>query len=95
MKLILIAVLIALFCGIFIYLQVIRVRKAQIRKQMLANKVLARVKEHRGSIWICKFFDCGDHVGFFSSQPHADRVEAVVVGYDQEKQMYELQEIKK
>lgn len=91
MKLILWIVILLLLCGFFIYLH----RQEKKKRQMLANKVLARVKEHRGSIWICKFFDCGDHVGFFSSQPHADRVDAVVVGYDQEKQMYELQEIKK
>ena len=44
--------------------------------------------------WICKFFLCGNHSGFFSQKPSSDRVKALVVGYDEKNNIYKLEELK-
>lgn len=72
------------------------VRNAKKRRQeelALRNKVVARVKEQRDSIWVCKFFLYGNKYGFFRQKPHSDRVEAIVIKFDNKLGMYELQEL--
>lgn len=68
-----------------------RLRREDVDKEAI---VLARVKEKRNSVWVCKFFKLGNHYGFFRRKPRSDRVEAVVVGYDEETGMYELKELR-
>ena len=67
-----------------------RVKRENVKQEAI---VLARVKEKRDSVWICKFFRFGNHYGFFRGKPKSDRVEAVIVGYDKETDMYELKEL--
>lgn len=72
------------------------IRNAKRLKRENVNKdaiVIARVKEKKDSVWICKFFKFGNHYGFFRGKPKADRVEAVIVGYDKETGMFELKEL--
>ncbi len=67
-----------------------KVKRENVKQEAI---VLARVKEKRESIWVCKFFKCGNHYGFFREKPKSDRVEAVIVGYDKGTDMYELKEV--
>ena len=55
--------------------------------------VVARIKKEDNSLWLCKFFFWGDHVGFFRKKPSSDRVQAWVVCYDKNLGMYELEEL--
>lgn len=67
-----------------------RLKRDEVNKDAI---VLARVKEKRDSVWICKFFKFGNHYGFFRGKPKSDRVEAVIVGYDEATGMFELKEL--
>ena len=55
--------------------------------------VCARVKKQENGRWLCKFFMCGDRVGYLAVKPSSDRVRAVVVGFDDELQLYKLKEV--
>lgn len=55
--------------------------------------VCARVKTQENGRWLCKFFLCGDHMGYLASEPSSDRVTAVVIGFDDELQLYKLKEV--
>lgn len=57
------------------------------------NLVCARVKAQENGRWLCKFFMCGNHMGYLASEPSSDRVTAVVIGFDDELQLYKLKEV--
>lgn len=79
-------------CVAYIYLRIVfAVRRA---KKMKSQIVIARVKTEKDGKWICKFFLCGNHSGFFSQKPSSDRVKALVVGYDEKNNIYKLEELK-
>lgn len=56
-------------------------------------KVTARVKRQEQGRWMCKFFDCGNRIGFFKKKPSKLRVDALIVGYDEKMDCFELEEI--
>lgn len=86
----LLVILLGIVCvGVRIYLAKKQAFDAERRRHL----VLARVKEKQDGVWFCKFFFCGDHIGFFRNRPSADRVKAVIVGYDERKECFELEEI--
>lgn len=86
----LLIILLGVYClGARIYSAKKNASDAEKRK----HQVLARVKEKQNGVWFCKFFFCGDHIGFFRNRPSADRVNAVVVGYDEQMKCFELEEI--
>ena len=55
--------------------------------------VVARLKKEENGRWLCKFFLCGDHIGYFEKKPSSERVKAVVVDYDKEIKLYKLEEL--
>lgn len=59
------------------------------------HHVIARVKKQEKGIWLCKFFWCGNHLGYLRRRPSRDRVPAIVVGYDEKRQCYELEELER
>ena len=79
--------------AMYVWVLVQNAKKRHQEELALRNKVVARVKEQRDSIWICKFFLYGDKQGFFRKKPHSDRVEAIVIKFDSKLGMYELQEL--
>lgn len=62
------------------------------RKYEKREIVVARIKDEKDGIWLCKFFFCGNHLGYFTSEPSANRVKAYVVGYDEKIGRYLLEE---
>lgn len=69
----------------------VAVRRA--RKHRRKEVVIARIKAEKDGVWICKFFLCGDHPGYFTRKPSSDRVKAHVVDYDEKKEVYRLEEL--
>ncbi|MBS4773854.1 MAG: hypothetical protein KHX55_06235 [Proteobacteria bacterium] len=65
------------------------IRQARKRRKRV---VVARVKNCKDGLWMCKFFLCGDHPGYFTQKPSADRVKARVIGYDEKNRIYRLEE---
>lgn len=75
----------------FVYSEIKTARK--IRQQRYKYSiVVARLKKKENGLWLCKFFLCGDHLGYFEKKPSSERVKAVVVAYNKQKQLYKLEE---
>lgn len=55
-------------------------------------RVCARFKKFENGKWVCKFFWAGDHMGYMERKPSSERVDAVVVGYDEELKLFQLRE---
>ncbi len=71
------------------------IKLAKKKRQQLKCKnyvVTARLKKEENGRWICKFFQYGDHIGYFEEKPSSERVKAVVIDYDNKVKMYKLQE---
>lgn len=76
----------------YIYNEV-RIAKRKKMQQLCKNYVVvARVKKHENGHWVCKFFHCGDHLGYLDEKPSSERIKAIVFDYDQQNRLYKLQE---
>ena len=78
--------------GWFVYSEIKTARKIRQQQRYKDSIVVARLKKKENGLWLCKFFLCGDHLGYFEKQPTSERVKAVVVDYDNKLKMYRLQE---
>ena len=78
--------------GWFIYSEIRTARKIRKQQRCKDNLVVARFKTKENGCWICKFFLCGERLGYFEKQPSSERVRAVVVEFNKQKQLYKLEE---
>ena len=78
--------------GWFVYSEIKTARKIRQQQRYKDSIVVARLKKKENGLWLCKFFLCGDHLGYFEKQPTSERVKAVVVAYIIQKQLYKLEE---
>ncbi len=82
-----------LLCGFLLWWRI-----KQIMDSLVYNPkdvVCARVKREEDGRWMCKFFLNGNHFGYLTSKPSSDRVNALVVGFDEKLQIYKLREVHK
>lgn len=78
--------------GWFIYSEIRSARKIRQQQRCKDSIVVARLKKEENGLWLCKFFLCGDQLGYFEKRPSSERVKAVVVDYDKQKRLYKLEE---
>ncbi len=78
--------------SLYVYNEIRLARKKRRQQQCKDNIVVARLKKEENGLWLCKFFLCGDHLGYFEKQPSSERVKAVVVEYNKQNQLYKLEE---
>lgn len=79
------------FCIIVLWFRIKEAKRSI--KHNPRDLVCARVKTQENGRWLCKFFMYGNHMGYLASKPSSDRVMAMVVGFDDELQLYKLKEV--
>ena len=93
MKIVLFVVAFLLFYIWNIYHEIKLAKKKRQQMKCKDYTVVARLKKEENGRWLCKFFLCGDHIGYFEKKPSSERVKAVVVDYDKEIKLYKLEEL--
>lgn len=92
MKTLLLILAFLIFYTWYIYNE-IRIAKKKKKQQLCKNYVVvARLKKEENGHWVCKFFQCGNHLGYLEEKPSSERVKAIVIDYDKSQKMYKLQE---
>lgn len=82
-----------LFYVWYVYNEIKIARKKRKLMRCKNYTVTARLKKEESGRWLCKFYFCGDHLGYFEKKPSSERVKAIVTEYNKNIGLYKLEEL--